>query len=489
MVTTLTIKDTVWAYAEGIETETISDLLRFKPKGYTFAPSYNTCRCGSQREDHHRISHEFQGRWDGWIKLTRLTSNGLRFPAGLVPYVLEQPWANNIKVTDNRVAPNLLAARSLYSNTPLVALDAHQEQAVQLAIAARQGIIQYPTGTGKGRIIGEVIRRLNLKALVICDKLDLLKQLRHEVEQATGQRSGVIGGGQVMLADVVVSTYQSLIRVLDDPDRYVLATALREFPLVIVDEGHHAEAKSLSEVLQHIPAFYRLGFSATAFKSYRGKAEGRGTFLRVQSFLGPPIDSMTVSAGIDTGRIVPPDIFIVHGCEETSTPTPINYKEEYHSRIINNQMRNRAIIRLVGRLQPSQTVVLVQRIAHGDLLSSATGFVFIDGSMNPNLRADFYDKFKRGEVKGLIIGKVGDEALDLPNIEVLILAGGGDAPHIQIQRVGRGLRASAGKERVMVFDFEDYGKYISKHYKRRRRTYDHEAAYTVIDIEQEELLG
>lgn len=483
MKNTLVIENNVWAKMSGPRVPDVVGLLRFKPKGYQFAPAYKAFDEARRRGDRNPRG------WDGWIKLTRQTDDAIRVPAGLVPLVMQQPWAQDIELDDRRVQPPDTGG-DLYATRPLVTLDPHQLSAVEAAVQAEQGLIVYPTGTGKGRIIGEIIRRLNVQTLVICDKLDLVTQLRREISQATGHTVGTIGGGKFSLDDIVVSTYQSLTRILEDDGRAPEAAALTGYGCVIVDEGHHAEAKTMSEVLQHIPAYYRLGFSATAFKSYKGQAEDKGTFLRVQAFLGPVIASMSIAEGVATERIVPPDIYIVHGCTPDPLLKPINYSEEYQANIVNNEARNFIVTSLARKLQP--TVVLVQRIEHGELLARylkgyAGGVPFVSGQTPVAERQVHYEAFKRGDIPCLIIGKIGDEALDLPNIGALILAGGGNAPHVQIQRIGRGMRASEGKERVMVFDFEDYGKYLPAHYKRRVRTYNGEVAYSVIDVDALEL--
>jgi superfamily II DNA or RNA helicase len=85
---------------------------------------------------------------------------------------------------------------ALYSPIQLVQLDPHQEAAVVEGIRAMRGIVKYPTGVGKGRILGETVRRLNLKTLVLVDKKDLLHQLAQEVSMATDHAAGLNGDGR-----------------------------------------------------------------------------------------------------------------------------------------------------------------------------------------------------------------------------------------------------------------------------------------------------
>ena len=448
----------------------IGRLLRFRPKGYQFAPSYKA------------------ERWDGYISLVRHRGGRTYFPAGLVANVLAQPWAARWEVRDLRKQPPYI--EGLYAPGRLTSLDEAQEAAVRAATEAGRGVVQYPTGTGKARIIGETVRCLGVPTLVLCDKIDLVHQLAKELSACLGTPIGQIGGGAWAVEPCTVSTYQTLARRIKPDennkiDREMLGL-LNQFQAVICDEGHHSEAKTFANVLKHMnAAYYRLAFSATPFKSYtRGKAADKGTFLQVQAWTGPPIAQLSISDGVETGRIVPVELFVVGGCEWPLKRGPqLNFGDEYQTGIVENQARNALICTIVNALRRAgPTIIITERIEHGSFLADQLGSPFMHGGVNPGERGRHYAAFRAGDIACMVVSKIADEALDLPNVEHLVLAGGGRAPHRQIQRIGRGMRASAGKERVVVFDFIDYGKYIGAHYRRRRRLYDAEPAYQVVDI-------
>lgn len=445
----------------------VENLLRFRPAGYTFSPKYK------------------KRQWDGWISLCRHKGDQLFIPSGLVSLVREK-FPGDYDVPNQRDIPPQMVG--VVSPIQAVELDPAQLEAVEAAIKETRGIIQYPTGVGKARIIGETIRRLNVRTLVLCDKRDLLYQLQHEIANAVGNEDvGIVGDEHSDFRDITVATYQSIIARLDDSPKAMLEILTRAH-CVIVDETHHATADGLRKILGNMPnAYYRLGYSATAFKGYKGATSDLGTFLGVQAFLGPPISTMTISEGVETGRIVRANVFMVHGCEWEGKA--INYTDELNLGIVNNKQRNATVATLISKLNSlGPTVVLVSREEHGEQFAVA-GVPFINGKTPSKLRKKYYTEFKNGERNCLVIGKLGDEALDLPNIRYLILAGGGNAPHVQIQRIGRGMRASEGKDVVDVFDFVDYGKYISSHSRRRLRTYEKEPAYTVIPLTKAEILG
>lgn len=455
----LTIHDNIWASVDEGDWGDVDRALRYRVKGAQFAQAYQ------------------RGWWDGYKNMTHRLDGHLLFPVGLLPYLLEQPCAQGAEVQDLRTPPAALEAG--FGTKQRVTLAPEQEAAVQAALDAGRGIIKAPTGFGKGRIIGETLRRLNVSTLVICDKRDLLYGLEKEIGECIETKVGLLGDSKMDIRPVTVATVQTLAKGLNDPNvSHLWKDWLTAFHAVLVDEAHHAESESMELVLKNLPnAYYRIGFSATAFKSFTGKTVDRSTFLKVQAWLGPIITNLTLSDGIDAGRIVPADIYMIEDC--TWSGTTINWKEEYQAGIVNNDARNSVVVHLARTMKDDQTVILVDRVDHGAYLAQVLNCPFIHGETNSKTRKFLYERFRRGDEKLLVIGKLGNEALDLPNLTVLILASGGNAPHVTIQKVGRSMRTSTGKERATVFDFWDYGKYITSHSRRRYRTYSKEPAYTV----------
>lgn len=115
-------------------------------------------------------------------------------------------------------------------------------------------------------------------------------------------------------------------------------------------------------------------------------------------------------------------------------------------------------------------------------------FAYLHGSDPGDYRQQVLDAVRRGEVQVLIGTRILDEGIDLPNVRFLILAGGGKAGHVVIQKVGRGMRAAEGKDRLTVFDFMDEGRYLGVHSIARRKTYLGQQVYTLVESTLEDLL-
>lgn len=460
--------DNVWAFLDA-QDERVEKLLRYKVKGARFSKKYA------------------DGFWDGFVNVFRRHHGGTEIPIGLVPFVRSR--FPDIEIEDTRPSPDY----RLPMPERQVELDESQDRAVREALKHHAGIIQYPTGVGKGRIIGELTRQLALRTLIICDRKDVFFQLVKQLRESTGMLVGIIGAGNVPeRGTVTVATFQALSTQLGEAN----FDLFKQWDVVIVDEVQHVVAETYANVLKQLKsASWRYGFSATPFKA--GDHETR---LKVQAWIGPVIAEMSQTEGVETGRIVPVDLFVVHGCGYGSLGRTAGYPEEVYHGITHNELLTRDIVALVRGLWPEPTVIIVDKLEQGEYLRESiyknghrarTGLppIFVHGGTPQKDRVTAYNGFRAGidHYTPLILSKIGDEGLDLPNIANVILAGGGAAVHRQVQRIGRGQRASEGKSSVTVFDFEHYGEHIGAHYRKRRKGYAKEPNYTLIDIEREEI--
>ena len=121
--------------------------------------------------------------------------------------------------------------------------------------------------------------------------------------------------------------------------------------------------------------------------------------------------------------------------------------------IVHFPERNEAICEVVREALGGgkQTLILVRRIAHGEVLQRLfaergyRGVPFAHGSLDANTRTRIYEDFKRGATDLLIASAIYDDSVDVPSIEVLINAGGGKSLIQTKQKLGRGLRNPGGK--------------------------------------------
>lgn len=466
----------VWAYPMS-GPSIVKQALTYKAPGFQHSRAYK------------------RGFWDGNTCLLTATpgmrpvGHETRFPAGLVEYIKAYVARFGYETDIEYTTDGLLDADHVgFAMSPRENVDEAQQDAIERAILNERGIIKFATAYGKTRTMGEFIRRIQMKTVVLCDKADLAKQLRDDLAPVIGAKVGLIGDGVWEEEDCTIAMVQTLKSRLNKPECTAFLTSVR---VVVSDEVHHASSDTYGVIMAALyNAVYRIGLSATPFR-YNGKGED----LKVIGWFGPVIADVDNMEGVEQGRIVPADIYMISGIsdngwtEDTKKDKFLNYGQALKQAIVGNPWRNAAIMLMVDMLEKRGliTLILVDRDEHGQTLKDLIKCPFIYGKSPKDERTQTMADFRAGKIRTLILSKIGNEGLNVPGIGAVIIAGGGKAAHVTIQKVGRGARASAGKERLLVFDFKDEGKYLGEHAKQRRRTYEADPAYTFVEIAWEEL--
>ncbi len=119
-----------------------------------------------------------------------------------------------------------------------------------LARGVTRSLIVMPTGCGKTVVFATVIAQRGGTALVIAHRDELLRQAAEKISQADPTLALGVGFVQAdrddVSAPVVVASVQTLARSAR------LARLPHQFDTVIVDEAHHAAARSYRRILKHL---------------------------------------------------------------------------------------------------------------------------------------------------------------------------------------------------------------------------------------------
>jgi DNA excision repair protein ERCC-3 len=94
--------------------------------------------------------------------------------------------------------------------------------------------------------------------------------------------------------------------------------------------------------------------------------------------------------------------------------------------------------------------VFVDWLDQGEAIADALDAPFVSGEMPHHRRDRVFESFREGDLRTVVVSRVGDEGIDLPNAEVAIVASGlGGSRRQGAQRAGRTMRP-AGGSRVYV---------------------------------------
>jgi len=421
---------------------------------------------------------------------------GLRFPTGLLQTVKKKlvEAGHEASLDDRRDLPESQEALTTRGHT----LRDYQKRVLQVTGKRESGVLQLATGAGKTLIAAHIIATRSLKSLFFVHTKDLLYQAINALGEVLAVPIGQIGDGVVDVQRVTVATIQTAARSFhiklektapDDvpvwmdeaserlglSDMEAVSLALQECELAIFDECHHVPAETFYEIAMKLDnAYYRYGLSATPWRSDRAD-------LMIEAALGEKLCVVTSSDLIAKGYLVPPKI-TMYEVLPTRKRLPRKYATVYKSEVVEHIERNRLIAEVAKHMRDrNKTVlILVNQIRHGkNLEAMIEGATFIHGKDSSAVRNEALEKLRDRSSAVLIATTLADEGLDLPSLDVLILAGAGRSETRALQRVGRVLRPYPGKKQALVVDFYDQTLYLEEHSKHRFEIYQTEPAFEV----------
>ena len=388
---------------------------------------------------------------------------------GLIPHVCSMLKIMNIEynINDLRIKPE---ASGNFKILPEFDARNYQQNIVD-NISSRE-IIQCATGGGKTYMMAKVIEKYNVKpVVVIAPKVSLVNQIADEFKKFFGKNIGVCGGGINTIEDITVCTPLSI------PE-----DVLKNCKLIMWDEFHNAAAESIFSVgIQAESAYYRFGFSATPWRD-----DNKDLLLESITNKRKPHLSINASKLIKLGYLVPCSIEFLKINKIFKWNG--SYNQLYKEAVLYNEERNKIIVnKIIESYKQNRTIlVLIKLIEHGKIISDMLNEIkdnvaFLSGENSNDERNEILEKVKQGKIKVLISSTIADEGLDLPILDCLILAGGGKSSTKAFQRVGRVLRLYKNKTHALIYDFEDATPTLHKHYLFRKKLYETEPEWKIIN--------
>lgn len=351
-----------------------------------------------------------------------------------------------------------------------------QAKAFKDVLKVGRGVIKAPTGSGKTAVIGGLVSCFSEEnILILIHTNDLVTQTIEELN-SFGFYSTEYSGKKKKISRITVATIQSF--------KNVVQNHLSFFDCVIVDEVHHISSfsGSYAKVLSMLSAPVKLGTTATL--PYKEEAK-----FALEGFIGPVISEYKISDAQKDGILAVPKI-IIHKTEKVNPKIlnssvgvnskngtePTRYRKHYFNGIANNINRNYLISKIASGYTSKGKSVLISivLISHGKKLKEMIpNSKFIHGGTPKDEREKIKKNLNNKKIKCVIASVAWTEGIDIPSLDVCILAGGGKSDIKVIQGVGRGLRKTKSKNKVIIVDFDDslISKYLKKHSNDRFKIY------------------
>jgi len=308
-----------------------------------------------------------------------------------------------------------------------------------------------PCGAGKTIVGMAVMARLKTHTLVLCTNVTAVRQWRRELLEKTTLSDDQIGeysGEAKELRPVTVATYQILTyrrRKSEGFPHFKIFNA-RDWGLIIYDEVHLLPAP-VFRITAEIQSRRRLGLTATLIREDHLEDD-------VFSLIGPKRYDVPWKDLERQGWIAAAE------CVEIRLPLPDDLRMEYamaparaRFRIASENPAKEALVRhLLARHRGDSVLVIGQYIRQLEQLAGETGIPLITGSTPNDERDRLYEDFRTGRVKELIVSKVANFAVDLPDANVAIqVSGTFGSRQEEAQRLGRILRPKSDGSRARFY--------------------------------------
>jgi DNA excision repair protein ERCC-3 len=313
------------------------------------------------------------------------------------------------------------------------------------------GVIVLPCGAGKTIVGIAAMALMQRSTLILTTGITAVKQWKREILERTDLTEDQIAeytGESKEIAPVTLATYQILSHRNDKKDdfpHFKIFDRL-DWGLVIYDEVHLLPAP-IFRVTAHIQARRRLGLTATLVREDGREAD-------VFSLIGPKKYDVPWRELETRGWIAEAN------CTEVRVALPEPLRMEYavaewrHKYRIasENPAKEDVVERLLARYPGGRVLIIGQYLKQLRALRKRCDIPLITGQTPQIERDQLYDQFRKGEVRQLILSKVGNFAIDLPDANVLIqVSGTFGSRQEEAQRLGRILRPKAGGEQAHFY--------------------------------------
>jgi len=327
----------------------------------------------------------------------------------------------------------------------------YQQEAAQVFFAAGSekggsGVIVLPCGSGKTVIGMAAMALINKRTLILTPNITAARQWIRELVQKTTLREDQVKeySGEIKeIGDVTIATYQILTQRKGKENAnpgemsYFNIFSQHKWGLIIYDEVHLLPAP-VFRMSAEMQATRRLGLTATLVRE-----DGKET--EVFSLIGPKKYDIPWRVLEQQGWIAKAN------CNEIRIPMLPDVKMQYAVAEMRDKIRiascNPEKMQVVKQIlayhceESDRILIIGQYLEQLDQFSTMFTMPLITGKTPNKERDKLYANFRNGVVRALMVSKVGNFAIDLPDANILIqISGTFGSRQEEAQRLGRVLR-------------------------------------------------
>ena len=314
----------------------------------------------------------------------------------------------------------------------------YQKQAVEKFQAGGSGVVVLPCGAGKTLVGAATMAELKRNTLILVTNTVAARQWRDELLARTTLTEDDIAeysGSSKELAPVTIATYQILTTKRKGEFAHLALLDARDWGLIIYDEVHLLPAP-IFKMTADLQARRRLGLTATLVRE-----DGRES--DVFSLIGPKRFDAPWKDIEAQGYIAPAE------CFEVRVELPDEERMEYAIADGDNRFRIAATAKakvplmkkILEKHAGEPTLIIGQYLDQIDEVSDLLAIPKLTGQTPVDEREQLYKDFRNGKLNALIVSKVANFSVDLPEASVAIqISGAFGSRQEEAQRLGRLLR-------------------------------------------------
>ena len=359
----------------------------------------------------------------------------------------------------------------------------YQRHAVDIFTEGGSGVVVLPCGAGKTLVGAGAMAETKTTTLILVTNTVSARQWRDELLKRTSLTPEEIGeySGQVKeIKPVTIATYQILTAKRQGKYAHLALLDALDWGLIVYDEVHLLPAP-VFKLTADLQARRRLGLTATLVREDGREGD-------VFSLIGPKRFDAPWKEIEAQGFISPA------ACYEVRIDLPAGDRLEYAASADDERYRLAAtahakigVVRsLVERHRGERILVIGQYLDQIDVLAEALDAPKITGSTPVDEREELYRAFREGTIDLLVVSKVANFSIDLPEASVAIqVSGSFGSRQEEAQRLGRLLRPKESGRTASFYTLiardtvdQDFAQ------NRQRFLAEQGYSYTIMDADQ-----
>jgi superfamily II DNA or RNA helicase len=343
----------------------------------------------------------------------------------------------------------------------------YQQEAIDNLKAMRENgdtiaLLYHATGIGKTVTACTDAKVVGGRILFLVNALKLADQAEQTFAKIWSEatRGFYTGSAKDKNADIIFATVQSMSKNLIEflPD---------SFDYIVVDECHHAAAKTYQYIFSYFKPKFILGLSATPERSdgvdmlelFQNVAHKMDLKTAVEKGILAPIRCIRIKTDIDLSDVR------INGIKYNS--------QDLESKLFIPERNKLLADTYVKFVNGKKTVVFCASVNHATevaklLRERGVNAESVSGHDRVEVRNKLLEDYEHGDINVLCACDLLNEGWDSPHTEVLFMARPTMSKTIYMQQLGRGTRKSDGKEDLLVLDFVDNANMFNMPYSLHR---------------------